>query len=538
MKTAVIIGGGPAGLTAAYELLTRTDIQPIVLEASSEFGGISRTVVYRGNRMDIGGHRFFSKSSRVMEWWLDRMPMQKTDDGAFSHHDRERLQGTSGNGNRNGHVNGNNGSNNGHLDPEKTDRIMLVRPRKSRIYWRRNLFDYPLTLSGDTIRKMGLWRMAKAGTSYMRASALPIKPEKSLEDFIINRFGRELYSTFFKSYTEKVWGVPCEDIPADWGAQRIKGLSIRKALAHALSSRKKKSSDDISQKAVETSLIERFLYPKLGPGQMWEITAEEVQRLGGDIRMQTTATDFRIEGNRLVEVTVKDASGREERIAADYVFSSMPINELVHGLGSHVPNTCREIAKTLPYRDFITIGLLVNKMKLEDGQGGGAVRDNWIYIQEPDVLIGRLQIFNNWSPYLVADRSKTWLGLEYFCYDTDAMWHWPDEKLIELGKRELGKIDIIDPSEAIDGCAIRVKKTYPAYFGSYSQFGELRNYLDRFENLYCIGRNGQHRYNNQDHSMLCAMTAVDNIVTGINDKAAIWDINTEEEYHEEKNKAG
>jgi protoporphyrinogen oxidase len=266
---------------------------------------------------------------------------------------------------------------------------------------------------------------------------------------------------------------------------------------------------------------------------MWEVTADEVRQLGGEIRMETKATEFRVEGDRIVEVTVQDASGKQSRIAADYVFSSMPIKELIAGLRTHVPDMCRQIAETLPYRDFITIGLLVNKMKLEDDQGG-PVRDNWIYIQEPDVLIGRLQIFNNWSPYLVADRSKTWLGLEYFCYDSDELWQWPDEKLIDLGRRELGKIDIIDPAEAIDGCAIRVKKTYPAYFGSYNRFGELRQYLDHFENLYCIGRNGQHRYNNQDHSMLSAMTAVDNILAGVTDKSTVWEVNTEEEYHEEK----
>ncbi len=522
MKTAVIVGAGPAGLTAAYELLTRTDIKPIVLEASPHLGGISRTAVYRGNRMDIGGHRFFSKSSRVMQWWLERLPLQHTDDDTFSIHYKGCSRPVAGDDLQ---------PDESPLDPDKVDRIMLVRPRKSRIYWRRNLFNYPLSLSGDTIRKMGILRMAKAGMSYMRAAALPIKPERTLEEFLINRFGRELYATFFKSYTEKVWGVPCQEIPADWGAQRIKGLSIRKALAHALR-KGRKAGGDIGQKAVETSLIERFLYPKYGPGQMWEVTADEVRRLGGEIHMQTKATRFRVEGNRLVEVTAQDATGEARQIPTDFVFSSMPIKELVAGLQTNVPDSCRQIAEALPYRDFVTIGLLVNKMKLEDDQGG-PVRDNWIYIQEPDVLIGRLQIFNNWSPYLVADQSKTWLGLEYFCYENDDLWRRSDEELVQLGRNELGKIDIINPADAIDGCAIRVKKTYPAYFGSYNKFGEVRKYLDTFENLYCIGRNGQHRYNNQDHSMLCAMIAVDNILEGIIDKTSVWDVNTEEEYHEE-----
>lgn len=520
MKTAVIIGAGPAGLTAAYELLTRTDIQPVVLEASPHYGGISRTVVYRGNRMDIGGHRFFSKSSRVMQWWLDRLPLQKTTDEAFSIHYQGQSQSCTGDGDR---------------DPDLTDRVMLVRPRKSRIYWRRSLYDYPLSLSGDTIRKMGLGRMGRAGASYLWASARPIRPERTLEDFLINRFGRELYLTFFKSYTEKVWGVPCHEIPSAWGAQRIKGLSIRKAIVHALSAKRKgNGAADIAQKHVETSMIERFLYPKFGPGQMWEVTAEEVRHLGGEIYMQHKAVGFVVEGNRLVEVVARDDEGKEIRIAADYVFSSMPVKSLVAGLRTDVPAHCREIADALPYRDFITIGLLVNRMKLEDQQGE-PVRDNWIYIQEPDVKIGRLQIFNNWSPYLLADRSKTWLGLEYFCYDTDEMWRRPDEQLVDMGCRELAQIGIIDSKEAIDGCVVRVKKTYPAYFGSYNEFDRVREFLDRFENLFCIGRNGQHRYNNQDHSMLCAMIAVDNILAGVKDKSAVWEVNTEEEYHEESN---
>jgi protoporphyrinogen oxidase len=522
MKTAVIIGGGPAGLTAAYELATRTDIRPLVLEASPDFGGISRTVVYRGNRMDIGGHRFFSKSSRVMQWWLQRMPLEETEDQSFAIHYQGRSQDVAGAGRR---------------DPDAVDEVMLVRPRKSRIYWRRNLFNYPLSLSGDTIRKMGVTRMARAGMSYLKAAALPIRPERTLEEFIVNRFGRELYLTFFKSYTEKVWGVPCHEIPADWGAQRIKGLSIRKALAHALSKRRGGRGGDIAQKSVETSLIERFLYPKFGPGQMWELTARDIRGLGGDIRTETRVTGLRVEGDRVRAVTAEDREGRRTEIEADYVFSSMPVRELIAGLQADVPAECRRIAETLPYRDFITIGLLVNRMRLEDDQGG-PVRDNWIYIQEPDVLIGRLQIFNNWSPYLVADRSKIWLGLEYFCYDTDELWRWPDEKLVELGRTELGRIGIIDPKDAMDGCAIRVRKTYPAYFGSYSRFGEVRRYLDRFDNLFCIGRNGQHRYNNQDHSMLCAMVAVDNILAGVHDKSAVWDVNTEEEYHEEKGAGG
>ncbi len=517
-KTAVIVGGGPAGLTAAYELLKRSDIQPLVIEQSSQVGGISRTERYRGNHIDIGGHRFFSKSDRVMNWWLDIMPMEQTAEQAFAiqYQGQSRSVEQAGEG----------------PDPETTDRVMLIRPRKSRIYWRRRLFDYPLSLSADTIRKMGLIRLGRAGLSYLRAAACPVTPERNLQDFIINRFGRELYNTFFKSYTEKVWGVPCDEIPADWGAQRIKGLSILKALKHALM---KQRSGDVSQKNTETSLIERFLYPKFGPGQMWETVAGEIQERGGEVLLRHTATGIATANGAVRAVTVRNEdTGQETTIPADYVFSSMPVRELVRILDTDAPGSVRDVANGLMYRDFFTVGLLVEKMKLEDPQTGDRIRDNWIYIQEPDVLIGRLQIFNNWSPYLVADPSKTWLGLEYFCYESDAIWSRPDPELIELGTRELGKIGIIDPSDALDGCVIRVKKTYPAYFGSYTRFNEVRDYLDRFENLFCVGRNGQHRYNNQDHSMLTAMIAVDNILAGITSKKAIWEVNTEEEYHEAK----
>jgi protoporphyrinogen oxidase len=517
-KTAVIIGGGPAGLTAAYELVTRSDIQPLVIEQSSLVGGISRTERYRGNHIDIGGHRFFSKSDRVMNWWLGIMPMQQSSEPAFAiqYQGQSRDVGLPHEG----------------LDPETTDRVMLIRPRKSRIYWRRKLFDYPLSFSVDTIRKMGLLRLGRAGLSYLHAAAFPVAPEQNLEDFIINRFGRELYDTFFKSYTEKVWGVPCNEIPADWGAQRIKGLSILKALKHALMHRK---GADVSQKGTETSLIERFLYPKFGPGQMWEIVADEIRGCGGEVLLRHKAVAITTEEGAVKAVTVRNEdTGQEITHPADYVFSGMPIRELVEILDADTPASVRDVASGLMYRDFFTVGLLVEKMKLEDPQTGGRIRDNWIYIQEPDVLLGRLQIFNNWSPYLVADPSKTWLGLEYFCYESDEIWSRPDPELIELGTRELGQIGIIDPRDALDGCVIRVKKTYPAYFGTYTRFNEVRDYLDRFENLFCVGRNGQHRYNNQDHSMLTAMLAVDNILAGVTSKKDIWEVNTEEEYHETK----
>lgn len=519
MSVALIIGAGPAGLTAAYELITRTDIQPIVIEATDQVGGISRTTVHNGNRIDIGGHRFFSKSDRVMQWWLDWMPLQKTDnDQLFLKYQGKSQQlavPTEG------------------VDPDTHDRVMLVRSRKSRIFWRRRLFDYPLSLSADTIRKMGLIRMSRAGISYLRAAVMPIRPEKTLEEFFINRFGRELYQTFFKSYTEKVWGVSCKEIPADWGKQRIKGLSIRRAFTHAVTRRFQRQTNDVSQKQVETSLIEAFLYPKYGPGQMWEIAAEQISDRGGKILMRHKAINFRTEGERITGVEVLNQENGERRwIEADYLFSSMPLPALVKAMGDGLPERCHQIASGLPFRDFFTVGLLVDRLKLHDKQGR-TVTDNWIYIQEPDVKIGRLQIFNNWSPYLVADPDKIWLGLEYFCQEQDPIWSMSDESLIKLGTDELEKIGIIDANVVRDGCVLRVKKAYPAYFGTYPQLAELRHSLDQYENLYCLGRNGQHRYNNQDHSMLTAMLAVDNIIAGRVDRNNIWEVNTEEAYHEQ-----
>jgi protoporphyrinogen oxidase len=448
-KTAIIIGAGPAGLTAAYELLKRTEIIPIVLEEADYVGGISRTSTYRGNRIDVGGHRFFSKSSRVMDWWLERLPLQDIRiPMTFQPKDSPAGQRPAA------------------PDPDRENRVMLLRPRKSRIYWRRKLFDYPLTLSWGTARGIGAWRMVRAGTSYLRSRLQPIRQENSLEDFLINRFGRELYRTFFKSYTEKVWGVPCHDIPADWGAQRVKGLSIAGALKHALARKRGADATQKTQKGIETSLIEWFLYPKYGPGQMWEVVADEVRQLGGQILLEHQVNAFVTEGNSMVGVeALHQPTGCRTRFDADFVFSSMPIIDLVRALDSGVPPAVRQVSDGLVYRDFVTVGLLVDALKLEPDRGDSMIRDNWIYIQEPDVSIGRLQIFNNWSPYLIADPSKVWLGLEYFCSEGDELWSRPDADFVDLGVSELGKIDVISSQAAIDGCVIRMRKTYPAYFG-------------------------------------------------------------------------
>ena len=559
-RTAIIIGAGPAGLTAAFELLKNTDIKPIILEQGDYLGGLARTVNYKGNRIDIGGHRFFSKSDRVMDWWLDILPMQQSAEG--DQLVTYRRASTTVKSRESG------------PNPQKTDRVMLVRNRKSRIYFMRRFFDYPVSLSVDVVKNLGLFRTAKVGISYIKSSLFPIKPETSLEEFFTNRFGKELYLTFFKSYTEKVWGVPCHEISAAWGAQRIKGLSLWKAIFHFFKSAFS-SSNDVQQKDTETTLIERFLYPKLGPGQMWEIVAEQIVAKGGEIIFNSTATSISVEDMTVKEVYALDSSTNQtSKYAADYVFSTMPMKELVTALQTPKPANVQEVSDGLVYRDFITVGLLVNQLLVKDkvgktkivgnGKSSGTstnnnnnnssndysttnldhadsalestapISDNWIYIQEPDVKLGRLQIFNNWSPYMVADQSKIWLGLEYFCDDTDDMWKWDDGTMVKFAGEELEKIGIIRSTDILDSIVIHVPKTYPGYFGTYHRFDELRTWIDQFQNLFLIGRNGMHKYNNQDHSMLTAMVAVENIASGQTNKDNLWSINTETDYHEEK----
>jgi len=514
---AVIIGAGPAGLTVAYELVTRTDIKPIVLERSERMGGISTTIIYKGNRIDIGGHRFFSKSDRVMDWWLKQMPLQTNGAGKFQndYHGMKREISESALASK--------------AQKSNSDQVMLVRKRKSRIYFLRKFFDYPISLNADTLKKLGFVRVARVGTSYMRSALFPIKNVQNLEQFFINRFGRELYQTFFKSYTEKVWGVPCHEISSEWGEQRIKGLSILKTIAHFLK-QKLRPSSGIAQKQTETSLIEQFLYPKYGPGQMWDNVAAQVVSKGGEIVTNCEVKGIHCEGNRVVSVK----AGSQEFVG-DYFFSTMAIKDLITTMDAKIPSNVREVSDGLLYRDFITVGLLLKKLKVSE-TGNKLIEDNWIYIQEPDVLAGRLQIFNNWSPYMVADPDHIWIGVEYFCYDSDELWKKSDEEMSAFAREELDKIGIIDKRDVLDAVVIRMPKTYPAYFGTYDRFNEIRTFVDAFPNLFLVGRNGMHRYNNQDHSMLTAMLAVDNIVSGHLDKANLWDVNTEMEYHEESKK--
>jgi protoporphyrinogen oxidase len=520
-KTAIIIGAGPAGLTAAIEFQRRSGIKPILLEASHEIGGISRTVRYKGNRMDIGGHRFFSKSDRVMKWWLELMPVTTTGEAEagelrYQGQQRDLPAATVAH------------------DPQTEDLVMLIRQRKSRIYFLRRFFDYPISLTAATFRNMGLTRTARCGVSYMRSALLPQREEKSLEDFIINRFGKQLYLTFFKSYTEKVWGVPCNQISAEWGAQRIKGLSLKGVVTHFL---KKafgpKPSGDIAQKQTETSLIEKYLYPKLGPGQLWEHAAELVTQAGGEIHFGIHIDRIHVQDNQVLSVEGLNDADERVSYSGDYFFSTMPVRDLVRAVSGPVPAEVTEVSEGLMYRDFITVGLLASKLAVQE-KDGTPLKDNWIYIQEPDVTVGRLQIFNNWSPWLLADQQKIWIGLEYFCNETDPLWKLTDAEMAKFAIEEIAKIGILKSEDVEDSHVVHVPKTYPAYFGSYDRFDVVRKYTDSFENLFLVGRNGMHKYNNQDHSMLTAMTAVENIVNGVTTKDNIWAINTEMEYHEEK----
>lgn len=517
-KNAIIVGGGPAGLTAAYEMIKKTDVHPIVLEATNVIGGISQTVKYKGNRMDIGGHRFFSKNKEVMDWWGAMMPVQgarSKDDIMLDLDDKEL--------NPNG------------PDPEKEDRVILLRHRVSRLFFLRKFFDYPISLKLETFTNMGLVNTIRSGFGFLKSKIHKL-PETSLENFYINRFGKHLYSLFFESYTEKVWGIHPSKLGADWGSQRVKGLSVWAIFKDMVAKRLGRKKEENT----ETSLIEQFIYPKYGPGQLWEIVASEVQAKGGTVRMNAEVVKIHVKGKLVVSVDYKLPDGTIKNEACDYLLSTMPIKDLVKAIADvEVPEEVQRIARELPYRDFITVGICVKKMKIRNETKirtyKNRVPDTWIYIQERDVKIGRLQIFNNWSPYLVNDYENTmWIGLEYFCTEGDQMWTMDKDAFIKMAIDELVKIDVIEKEDILDACQVKIKKAYPAYYGSYYELDKVKEYLDGIENLYCLGRNGQHRYNNMDHSMLTAMECVRNIKAGKTTKGNIWAVNTEKEYHESK----
>ena len=511
---AIIIGAGPAGLTAAYYFLKHTDIKPIVLEKEKFVGGISRTMNFNGNRMDIGGHRFFSKDEDILKLWSDLLPAQ----GAPAFDDkilgRESVLVDGG------------------ANPEEVDEVFLNRNRVSRIFYRRKFFPYPVSLNFETIRNLGLLEMISIGASFLKAKCNQ-RAEETLEDFMVNRFGQKLYETFFRDYTTKVWGRTPKQIGADWGSQRIKGLSLGKVVVDFV-----KKTFGAKDGAGETSLIERFYYPKLGPGQLWEKFADEIKKLGGEVLTNANVKSIHVDAKKIVRSVRAQSPAGMLTFPANYFLSSMPLAELADALDDGLNLRQMQIARGLPYRDFITVGLLVDKLlppnKTKIKTLGNIVPDCWIYIQEPSVKLGRLQIFNNWSPYMVADpEHSVWLGLEYFCNEGDELWSMDDDAFIKFAAEELASIGIIDAAAVKFGVRVKVPKAYPAYFDTYENIDELRGALDEIQNLYCIGRNGQHRYNNMDHSMLTAIAAVC-AIGGKFPKADIWRINADKTYHEDK----
>ena len=505
MTKVIIIGAGPAGLTAAYELLKFGEYDVTVLEGTKDFGGISKTVNAGGNRMDIGGHRFFSENNRVNDWWAGILPLQgkpSKDDIVLGRDTRISPGGP---------------------DPETDDRVMLTRERYSRIYYRNSLVDYPVSLNFNTFRSMGLLATLKACFSYLLSLVWRL-PENNLENFYINRFGRSLYSMFFEGYTEKVWGRHPREITAEWGAQRVKGLSVFTVLKDVAGRLFR-----VKNRRVETSLIEWFGYPKFGPGQLWTVVAEEIRMMGGTILCEKRVVLVERDSNG--NVCKVGCDGGEE-FHCDILISSMPIKDLANAL-KDVPDDIRRVTNGLPYRDFQTVGVLlpIEKFLLRNAGKrltiGGITPDCWIYVQDTSVKLGRIQLFNNWSPYLVKDFDRSvWLGLEYFCDEGDHYWMMTDDELAAFAVDELVKIGFITSSDDVMTThRERVKKAYPAYFGTYSEFAIVRRFLDDIHNLYCIGRNGQHRYNSMDDSMLTAFAAVESISSGSFEKTSVWSVN-------------
>ena len=528
MKRALVIGAGPAGLTAAYDLLKNSsDNEVVVFEESDCFGGISKTVEYKGNRMDMGGHRFFSKVPEVNAWWDKMLPMQghPTYDDIVLNRPMPVKEGGP--------------------DPEKEDRVMLLRHRVSRILFDDKFYDYPISLKPETFKNFGFGTTLKVGFSYL-ASVFHKLPEDNLENLYVNNFGRKLYGMFFEYYTENLWGRHPSEIDASWGRQRTKGLSIFGILKDFFGKLFK-----VKNRKVNTSLIEEFKYPKLGPGQLWDVTASEIEKLGGKIIKCAKVTKIHKNSNNIITgITYVDTKkredgifvpvdGTEKTIEGDYVISSMPVRELVAGMND-VPADPARIAAGLPYRDYMTLGVLVPSLKLKNLTDIKTIKnivpDCWVYVQDRKVKLGRFQIYNNWSPYMIKDIENTvWVGLEYFVNEGDEYWNMTEEEFARLGIDEMVKLGLIDSKDVVlDYHMEKVKKAYPAYFDTYDEIDTLVDYLKSIDNLYCVGRNGQHRYNNIDHSMVTSFETVKNIISGEKNKDNIWSVNTEQEYHESK----
>jgi len=467
----LVIGAGPAGLTAAWEL-SRLGRSSAVFEQDPLVGGISRTCEYKGYRFDIGGHRFFTKVALVQELW------------------QEILQ-----------------------------EDFLLRPRLSRIYYNGKFFDYPLKPM-NALLGLGPLEAVRIGVSYVWAQLFPAQPERSFEEWVTNRFGRRLFEIFFKTYTEKVWGMPCSEMSADWAAQRIKNLDLVTAVKNAL------LGERFSKGGVVTTLIEKFHYPRYGPGQMWEDCARRLAEKGVETHLASRVQSLHHEEGRVRWAQIRGPDGRTRNVAADHFLSSMPIRTLLHCLEPAPPKDILRAADRLRYRDFLTVVLIVDQPEL--------FPDNWIYIHSPEVKLGRIQNFKNWSPDMVPDEGKTALGLEYFVQEDDKLWSMANEDLIRLGAAECEKLGLARAADVVDGTVIRMPKAYPVYDGEYQDaLGEVRAYLEELPNLQLIGRNGQHRYNNQDHSMMTAVYAARNIAAG-DAEYDVWAVNVDQEYHEEQ----
>lgn len=468
-KNVVIIGGGPAGLTAALELSKR-DVPAVVLEADRQVGGLARTVNYKGYLFDIGGHRFFTKWDEVNQIWNDVLGDK-----------------------------------------------FLDRPRLSRIYYKKKFFLYPL-VAKNALFGLGLLESARILASYVRSRLRPTPKEENLEEWVCNRFGHRLYEIFFKTYTEKVWGVPCTTIRAEWAAQRIKGLSLLTAVRNAILP---------SQDGNVKTLIDKFRYPERGPGQMWETLADRLNQTGYPVIMEQRVTRICHRAGEVMHVVTRGPRGEEEFCGTNFI-SSMPIRELVNALDPPPPKGILEAAQKLRYRDFLIVSLIVNKKDV--------VPDNWIYVHDSSVKVGRIQNFKNWSPAMVPHESKTCLGMEYFVFENDELWSSPDKNLLEMARREIVELGLVRPEEIEDGTVVRMQKAYPMYDEHWSaQVDLIRDYLsENARNLQLVGRNGMHKYNNQDHSMITALYAARNICGANYD---LWAVNTEPDYHEEKKEA-
>lgn len=507
-KTAIIIGAGPAGLSAACKLIDETDIKPIIIEQDSVVGGISKTVFYDGCGTDIGPHRFFTKSSDVMNFITDFLPLQgkPAKDDILLNRNFVQTDGS---------------------DPENEDLVFLKRRRFSRIYYLKKFFDYPISLKPKLFLNLGFVRTMKIGFSYIK-SCFVKRNEVSLEDFMINHFGKVLYELFFEKYTQKVWGKHPSEIPKDWGSQRIKGVSLFKILLKAVLA----PFNVILKRETERSLVEEYYYPKYGAGQLWSLMAEKIVKSGGEIRFNSKAEKFYNDGKRIYSVVLNNG----EEIKADYLISSMPIKDLISGM-QYVPNTVQNIASNLEYRNYILVSLIASKINLKNDTNYPTVNniapDSWIYMQEEDIKAGRIHIMNNFTPYVIDDfKNKVVINLEYFCSEGDEFWTKSQEDMINFGISELKKLNIIKKEDILQSKYIALEKAYPAYFGAYKDFDVIKDYLNKFDNIYCIGRNGQHKYNNMDHSILSGLNVVYAIKTG--NPTILWDVNTESDYQETK----